>query len=76
MIQELKVKIGEITEPQIFSPPRKLYTWSMQQGEVAYFRECDVVAILPPLPNHANVVCIADGKVWWAMHCGTIVKKE
>lgn len=69
----IEVIVEEVTEPQIFDPPKKMLTWSDYEGEPNYVCEKEVVAILPKLPNHANVVCLATGGgFWWATHCGTI----
>ena len=64
--------VEEVTEPQIFNPPKRMITWSYREGEPCNVCEREVVAILPQLPNHANVVCLKGGFLWWATHCGIV----
>lgn len=65
-------ELKEITEPQIFDPPRKLLVWSHRDGKPEYVREADVVAILPALPYHANILCAGSIGITWATHCAEI----
>lgn len=69
---ELKLIIEEETEPQIFNPPKKMIVWSYNGGKPCYVCEREVVAILPKIPNHANVLCLNGETLWWATHCGRI----
>lgn len=68
----IEVIVEEVTEPQIFNPPKKMLTWSDYKGKPNYVCEKEVVAILPKLQYHANVVCLDGIGLWWATHCGTI----
>jgi hypothetical protein len=74
MAQEskLEINIEEVTEPQIFMPPKRMITWSYREGRPCYVCEREVVAILPKLPNHARIVCLDGNKLWWAEHCGRL----
>ena len=72
---EDKLFIEEISEPQIFDPPKRMLVWSYKEGKVHDACMRDVVAILPELPNHANILCLYDGTLWWATHCG-MLKEE
>ena len=69
----VEMQLEELTEPQIFDEPKQLYTWRNQDGHVVDFLVLPVIAILPKTLcnslNHANVICIKDGKFWWACHC-------
>lgn len=65
-------ELKEITEPQIFDPPRKLLVWNCRDGETENVREANVVAILPALPYHANIVCAGSIGITWATHCAEI----
>ncbi len=69
------MEIEEFNFPQIFKKPLKLYVWSYNQGKICNFHETEVVAILPKLPNHANIVCLDDGKVSWANNCGVLFNR-
>lgn len=69
-------ELKEITEPQIFDPPRKLLVWSYRYGEPENVREADVVAILPSLPYHANILCAGSIGITWATHCAEIPKEK
>lgn len=68
----IEVIVEEVTEPQIFDPPKKMLTWNDYEGKANYVREREVVAILPKLPYHANVLYLDGSLVKWATHCGTI----
>lgn len=66
------IELKEITEPQFFNPPKKMVVWNMREGREENVREVNVVAILPELPYHANVVCQESGRTTWATHCAEI----
>lgn len=63
-MRELVINVEEVTEPQIFDPPKRMIVWSYICGKPCNVCEREVVAILPPLPNHANVICINGETLW------------
>ena len=69
------MELEEITEPQIFDPPRKMMVWSYRDGEVCDFCEREVIAILPVMRYHAHVVCRNGESLWWGTHCAPIPEK-
>ena len=73
---KIEIELKETTEPQVFENPKKMFTWSMREGKVVYFRVLPVIAILPKkacdFASHANVVCLDGHKFWWATHCAEI----
>ena len=73
---EIPIKVEEVTEPQIFNPPKRMIVWSKCEGKPCNVCEREVVAILPPLPYHANVICLNGASLWWATHCGILKEKE
>lgn len=75
-MSKIELNIEEVTEQQIFTPPKKMITWSYREGKPCYVCEREVVAILPKLPNHANVVCLNGESLWWATHCGIIKEAQ
>lgn len=72
----MQIELKEITEPQVFKSPKKMFIWSMREGKVENFRILPVIAILPEkvcdFAGHANVVCLDGLKFWWATHCAEI----
>lgn len=65
-------ELKEITEPQIFDPPKKMVVWNYDKGRPVDVRELPVIAILPRLRTHANIVCRDGGLDWWATACAEI----
>lgn len=66
------IELVEITVPQIFDQPKKMVVWNMHEGREENVREVIVVAILPELTCHANVVCQESWGTTWATHCAEI----
>ena len=69
---KITIELEEVTEPQVFKTPQRMLVWSLREGKACDFCVRDVVAILPPLPNHANVVCLNGTSLWWANHCAKL----
>lgn len=74
-------ELVEITERQIFNPPKKLLVWDCREGNPENIREALVVAILPAIPYHPNIVCLGIigriiGSVTWATHCAEIPEEQ
>ena len=70
------IELKDIADtPQIMDPPKRMVVWSMREGHEENVREATVVAILPELPYHANVVCQESYKTTWATHCAEIPER-
>lgn len=66
------IELVEITEPQICNPPKKMVVWNYKEGHPVDIRELPVIAILPRLQTHANIVCKDGNFEWWATSCAEI----
>lgn len=60
------IELKEITEPQIFNPPKKMLVWYMEQDVIP--KECDVYAIVDRGDDSLSVIC----KYTTYCHCAEI----
>lgn len=66
------IELKEVTEPQVFDPPKKMVVWNYNEGHPVDVRELQVIAILPKLQTHLSILCKDGGLERWATSCAEI----
>lgn len=65
-------KLKQVTEPQVFDPPKEHITWSYKEGKPVHIRCLPVIAILPKLECHARVIAKDGYNLWWSDNCAEV----